>query len=79
MLTTALAYLLYEYYEGLKTPAVIMVWEIVDEVMERYGQMNTHRNEETRSHFMASLFNKIVCLFGHAIVNKPKRILATAV
>jgi len=50
-----------------------LLWKIVqdvDEAMEQYGWMNEHQNEETRSRFIASLFNKIECLFGHAIINR---------
>jgi hypothetical protein len=60
----------------------IMPWEIIEdvnEVMEQYGRMNTHRNEETRSRFIASLFNKIVrTMSEHAIANKPEGIVMTA-
>jgi hypothetical protein len=40
--------------------------------------MNTHRNEETGSRFIASLFNRIVRLSEHAIAKKPEGIVTTA-
>ncbi|KAN0067920.1 hypothetical protein V8E54_013848 [Elaphomyces granulatus] len=55
-----------------------LLWKIVqdvDESMEQYGRMNDQQNEETRSRFIASLFNKIVCVFGHAIINRPEGII----
>ncbi|KAL4878022.1 hypothetical protein BJY04DRAFT_196918 [Aspergillus karnatakaensis] len=47
----------------------------VDLAEKQYGPMANHDNEEARSRFIASLFNRIVSLFGSAITNKPEGLL----
>ncbi|OJD11012.1 hypothetical protein AJ78_08130 [Emergomyces pasteurianus Ep9510] len=51
----------------------------VDESLTQYGPLEDHDNEETRSRFFAALFNKIVCLFNSAVINKPEGILDSEV
>ncbi|KAH0541742.1 hypothetical protein FGG08_003834 [Glutinoglossum americanum] len=55
-----------------------LFWSIctdVDNAILQYGRMDSHDNEEARSRFIASLFSKIVCLFGSTVVNKPEGLL----
>jgi hypothetical protein len=47
----------------------------VNLAMLQYGRMAYHKNEEARSRFIASLFSRVVGLFGNAIVNKPEAML----
>jgi len=47
----------------------------VEDALTQYGPPDSHDNEETRSRFIASLFNKIICLFHSTIVNKPEGLL----
>jgi hypothetical protein len=47
----------------------------VDQAALQYGRMESHDNEEARSRFITSIFSRIVCLFGSAVVNKPEGLL----
>ena len=47
----------------------------VDQAAVQYGRMESHDNEEARSRFITSIFSRIVCLFGSAVVNKPEGLL----
>lgn len=55
-----------------------MFGEIIDDVedaLTQYGPLDSHDNEETRSRFISSLFNKILCLFQTTVINKPEGLL----
>ncbi|KAL2864582.1 uncharacterized protein BJX67DRAFT_360907 [Aspergillus lucknowensis] len=41
----------------------------------QYGPMSMHDNEEARSRYISVLFNRIIGVFGTAIVNKPEGLL----
>lgn len=43
--------------------------------MLQYGPIDSHDNEEDRSRFISSLFNRIVCLFKSIVMNKPETLL----
>ncbi|KAB8237930.1 uncharacterized protein BDW43DRAFT_150496 [Aspergillus alliaceus] len=47
----------------------------VEDALTQYGPIDSHDNEEARSRFISSLFNRIVCLFKSVIVNKPETLL----
>lgn len=47
----------------------------IDEAIVQYGRLTSHNIEEARSRFIASLFSKIVCLFGSAVVIEPEGLL----
>ncbi|KAL1965980.1 hypothetical protein VTN77DRAFT_4920 [Rasamsonia byssochlamydoides] len=55
-----------------------MFREIIEDVelaLKQYGPLESHDNEETRSRFLASLFNRIIGLFESIIINKPGGLL----
>jgi hypothetical protein len=47
----------------------------VEDALTQYGLIDSHDNEEARSRFISSLFNRIVCLFKSIVVNKPETLL----
>jgi hypothetical protein len=63
----------------LPLDAIKKTAELVQYATWEYGLMKDHRNEETRSRFMATLFKVTLGCFKGTIVNRPEEIIEAQV